>query len=60
MVSLRCKMVVRDALEKLGLDHSTVELGVAEIQQNITSRQRQQLKVALLKSGLELMDDKKS
>lgn len=60
MVSLRCKMVVKEELEKLGLNYAVVELGVVELLEDITSRKRDQLKVALLKSGLELMDDKKS
>ncbi len=60
MVSLRCKMMVKAELKKLGLHYGAVELGEAEVMENITSEQRAQLKAALLKSGLELMDDKKS
>jgi AraC-like DNA-binding protein len=60
MVSIRCKMVVKTELEKLGLHHLTVELGVVEIMEDITSEDRASLKSALLKSGLELMDDKKA
>jgi AraC-like DNA-binding protein len=37
-----------------------VELGEAEIMENITNQQHDQIKVALHKWGLELMDDKKS
>ena len=58
MVSLRCKMAVKSALNKLGLKHGTVELGRVYIK-NITAEQRTQLKALLSKSGLELMDDKK-
>lgn len=60
MVSLRCKMMVVEELKKLGLHPSTVELGMVDIHENITEDQREQLKVNLLKSGLELLDDKKS
>jgi AraC-like DNA-binding protein len=60
MVSIRCKMVVKSALAKLGLHYIVLELGEAEIKENITDEQRNQLKTALLKSGLELMDDKKA
>lgn len=60
MVCIRCKMVVKDELVKLGLNYFLVELGEAEITENITREQRDFLKTALLKSGLELMDDKKS
>lgn len=60
MVSLRCKMVVKEELKNLGLHYVIVDLGVAEILEEITQMQIDQLKVNLLKSGLELMDDKKS
>ena len=60
MVCIRCKMVVKDELTKLGLQYTTVELGEADILENISALQQQQFKDALLKSGLELIDDKKS
>jgi AraC-like DNA-binding protein len=60
MVSLRCKMVVKEELKKLGLHFVIVDMGVADIMENITAEQRTQIKTALLKSGLELMDDKKA
>jgi len=60
MVCIRCKMVVKEELTKLGLRYTSVELGEAEILENISDRQHDQIKTALLKSGLELMDDKKS
>jgi AraC-like DNA-binding protein len=60
MVSIRCKMMVKEQLKKLGLHHTTVELGMVEIMENLNPEQREQLKTALLKSGLELMDDKKA
>ena len=60
MVSIRCKMVVKEALKKLGLHSTHVDLGEIEILEDITAEQREQLKIALQKSGLELMDDKKS
>jgi YesN/AraC family two-component response regulator len=53
-------MVVKSELERLGLHYSTVELGEVEIKENISLQQRNQLDTALKKSGLELMDDKKS
>ena len=60
MVCIRCKMVVKAELEKLGLHYTVVELGEAEIKGPLSLGQRDQLNVALKKSGLELMDDKKS
>jgi YesN/AraC family two-component response regulator len=53
-------MVVKDELTKMGLHYVTVELGEAEIMENISPEQHDQFSAALLKSGLELMDDKKS
>lgn len=60
MVSLRCKMVVKEELKKLGLRYVVVELGMVEVLEDITQEQREQLRVSLLRSGLELLDDKKS
>lgn len=60
MVSLRCKMMVKQELEKLGLHFVTVDLGMVDVLESITSEQRQKLKENLQKSGLELLDDKKS
>lgn len=57
MVSNRCKMEVKSALEKLGLHHLVVELGEVEVMEQLLPEDREQLKVALLESGLELMDD---
>jgi AraC-like DNA-binding protein len=60
MVSTRCKMAVKEELKKLGLHFIVVDLGEVEIMENISTEQREQLKLALLSSGLELMDDKKA
>jgi len=60
MVCIRCIMVVKDELAKLGLRHNSVELGEAELPESITPDQRERFGAALLQFGLELMDDKKS
>lgn len=60
MVSLRCKMVVKQELQKLGLHYVIVELGMVEILEDITDKQREFLKSNLLLSGLELLNDKKA
>ena len=60
MVSIRCKMMVKSELDKLGLHYGVVDLGEVEVKEKITDAQREQLKIALLKSGLELMDDQRS
>ncbi len=60
MVSLRCKLLVKEELKKLGIHYVVVELGMIEVLEDITPAQRTQLKKNLIRSGLELMDDKKS
>jgi len=53
-------MLVKTELEKFGLHYKTVELGEAEIEEQISPEQWQALNAALKKSGIELMEDKKS
>jgi AraC-like DNA-binding protein len=60
MVSQRCKMLVKEELKKLGLRYVVLDLGMVEMLEDITAQQQDQLKVNLLRSGLELLDDKKS
>jgi AraC-like DNA-binding protein len=60
MVSIRCKMVVKEELENAGLHPLIVELGEVEIKENISVKKRTTLNTALLKSGFELIDDRKS
>lgn len=60
MVSLRCKMVVHQELERLGIKNAVVDLGTVELLDDISTEQRQILKENLLKTGLEILDDKKS
>jgi AraC-like DNA-binding protein len=58
MVSQRCKKLVEKELHSLGLDRAVIHLGMVELPAEITQLQRDALKSALLRSGLELMDDK--
>ena len=60
MVSLRCKMIVKTELEKMGFHLTTLELGEVEIRENLSAKKTNQLKAAFLQFGLELMEDKKS
>jgi YesN/AraC family two-component response regulator len=60
MVCIRCKMVVKDVLTGLGLHYTTVELGEADVIEDISPRQLEEIRAALLKFGLEIMDNKKS
>lgn len=60
MVSLRCKMVVKEELNKLGLHNVKVDLGMVEILEEVTLVQKKELKKNLLHYGLELLDNKKN
>ncbi|WPO88927.1 helix-turn-helix domain-containing protein [Chryseobacterium sp. HR92] len=60
MVSLRCKMVVHQELERLGIKNAIVDLGTVELLEDISAELRQILKENLLKTGLEILNDKKS
>jgi len=53
-------MMVKEELKKLGLNYFIVDLGAVEILEDITKEQREQLSKNLLKSGLELLENKKS
>ena len=60
MVTIRCKMVVKSELKKLGLHFTTVELGEVETLEDLSPEQLATLDLALRKTGLELMDDQRS
>jgi len=53
-------MIVKSELDKLSIPYGAVELGEVHTLGDITGTQRDNLKEALLKTGLELMDDKKA
>ncbi|MFT6134794.1 MAG: YesN/AraC family two-component response regulator [Cyclobacteriaceae bacterium] len=52
--------MVRDELKKLGIQYKNLELGTVDTLEDLTNQQQSALKKSLLKSGLELLDDKKS
>ena len=60
MVCIRCQMVVKSELEKLGLHYVDVKIGEADIIEKVLPEQLEQLDSALRKSGLLLMDNKRS
>jgi hypothetical protein len=53
-------MMVKSELDKLGLEYGSIDLGEVEVKEPLLPEKHAQLKAALLKSGLELMDDKKA
>ncbi|GEC79299.1 helix-turn-helix domain-containing protein [Flavobacterium aquatile] len=60
MVSLRCKIAVKEELDKLKLKYTSVELGEVNLKKDISGEDRELLRKGLVKKGLELIDDKKS
>jgi len=60
MVCIRCQMVVKAELENLGFHYIDVKIGEANITENLNQEQLVKLDIALRKSGLQLMDNKRS
>lgn len=60
MVCTRCKMIVKLELEKLGLFCHVIELGRVDTIKVPNAEQIDKFRIALLRSGLELIDNKKS
>jgi len=60
MVSLRCKLVVKEELKKMGIKHTFKAQGAIEFFDEITEPQFYELKKNLQKSGLELLDKNNS
>lgn len=60
MVCNRCKMVVKNELEKLGHEPVSVELGEVEIKGDLSAEEKENLSTALQNLGFDLIDDKKS
>ncbi len=60
MVCIRCQIVVKSELEKLGIKFRDVKIGEADLFDTISAEQMKNLDLALRKSGLLLMDSRKS
>lgn len=60
MVCLRCKLLVQDEMDRLNLEYDEVKLGEAVIKDPVSPDKLKALNRALLKSGLEIINDKKS
>lgn len=60
MVCIRCQMVVKSELDKLGIHYSSVTIGEANTMDELNSEQLTQFDKNLKFAGLELMDNKKS
>ena len=53
-------MIVKIELEKLDIQYTCVELGCVQTIDEISPEQIERIKIALLQSGLELMDNKRN
>src|SRR5579863_8497452 len=60
MVSNRCKLAVKEVLKTMGLHFIVVDLGEVVIMEDLSPEELDQLRLALLTSGLEFMDDKRA
>jgi AraC-like DNA-binding protein len=60
MVSSRCKMLVKTELDKAGLEYEYIELGEVKLKKHLTATEYASLHAELIKSGLELIEDKKT
>ncbi len=57
MVCPRCIMAVRTTLVSVGLTPVTIELGEAEVREDVAPDKKEQLSAALRELGFELLDD---
>lgn len=60
MVSLRCELIVKQELKKLGLRYLVVALGIVELREKASKEQYQKLEENLLVLGLEVLSNKKN
>ncbi|MCD9856688.1 AraC family transcriptional regulator [Epilithonimonas sp. JDS] len=60
MVSMRCKLIVENALDTLKIQYLRVDLVLVETLSRTGENKRRELAEILKKSGLQLLDDKKS
>lgn len=60
MVSLRCKLIVQQQLDRIGIQYLSIDLGMVEAENSITSHQIDELKQSLQHVGLEILENKKS
>ena len=60
MVCDRCILSVRQQLDSLGMAFKNIQLGEVELAQEPTAKQINDLRDSLMKTGFELLDDKKA
>jgi AraC-like DNA-binding protein len=60
MVSLRCKLIVKEILDNLKIDYTTIELGMVECKDKIDADTLSYFDKAIRVYGLEVLDDSKA
>ncbi len=60
MVCPRCIKVVREELEKLGIEVQRIELGKVRVGQDVNELNLDEIKIVLEKEGFELIEDTKT
>ncbi|HEY6171282.1 MAG TPA: AraC family transcriptional regulator [Candidatus Kapabacteria bacterium] len=60
MVSTRCKLMVKDELERLGIIDADVDIGEVKLKKDMPKAQKKEFNTALKKIGLLLIEDKRS
>ncbi len=58
MVCPRCIKVVKEELEKLNIEVTNIFLGEVEIKNNLSERQKENIKSVLFENGFELIENK--
>lgn len=59
-ISIACKAILHEQMEKLDLPFKSISLGEIETQKVLTVKQQQDLSAALKKYGIEILDDYKT
>ena len=60
MVSIRCRLIAKDALVQLGYPYCVTSKGIINLPQNLLASHRKELSAILRASGMVLLDKKKS
>lgn len=60
MVSNRCKLIVKYELENLDIQFTRLELGEVDIAEMLPDNKKEALKMALLRTGFDILDDRKA
>jgi len=59
MACQSCKVVVKEALDELGIDAKKIDLGEIDTKEDISDEEKQKLNTKIRKAGLELLESRK-